>query len=253
MIWIDDDRATEVFGDRGEPLVASIRRAREEIWEIAARAIPPDELEEFDRLIWRWKQDHSEVRFTTFVRFDQLASSRAKARVAEVRRGGGFLAPVDEARREVEAARALAERIFFLAKRAPMITQWQTEALVSEMLVKPEVQNVPVSVNELSTALQALASSLRQLPPDLEVQRGALITQVDQTVSERSEELIARVEKAVAASTDRLEHAASMSADRMERLIDRAFARAILFAVAVFGLAVVYRLWSCWVRRKVER
>jgi hypothetical protein len=50
QVWIDDDRATREFGEaRGEPLVASLRRAREESWDIAARVFTPDQLSALDR------------------------------------------------------------------------------------------------------------------------------------------------------------------------------------------------------------
>lgn len=254
MVWIDDDHATEVFGDRGEILVGAIRRAREEIWDIAGRVIPSTQLADFDRLIWRWKQEHEGVRLTTFVRFDQIAASREKSRVVEAKRSGGLLAPVDDARREVEEARELAERVFFYAKRAAMLAEWQAEAMVNDVLIKPDVQNIPTAVGELSSALDALATSLRQLPLDLELQRVATVDDVDRAVAERSEAMIERVEKAVGESTDRIEHAAASSVNRVEHLIDRVFWRAVLFAAILFVMAGLYRVWLIRIaRRETQR
>jgi hypothetical protein len=43
--WIDEDQAERWFGDRGQPLINASRKAREDIWRIAARVMKPEQLD----------------------------------------------------------------------------------------------------------------------------------------------------------------------------------------------------------------
>ena len=41
--WIDEDQAERWFGDRGQPLINASRKAREDVWRIAARVMKPEQ------------------------------------------------------------------------------------------------------------------------------------------------------------------------------------------------------------------
>src|SRR5438874_3080631 len=45
QVWIDDDRAGEVFGDRGEVLVRALHHGRVEAWALAGQVLRPDQLD----------------------------------------------------------------------------------------------------------------------------------------------------------------------------------------------------------------
>src|SRR3954468_11053670 len=70
QVWIDDGRAYRQFGDRAAYLEKALRQARREVWNIAAQALTPDQIEGFDRLILRWRRDNPDVQFVSYVRFN---------------------------------------------------------------------------------------------------------------------------------------------------------------------------------------
>jgi hypothetical protein len=107
------------------------------------------------------------------VRFDDFAAERGKSVIAEVKGGGGLLAPVGEATKAVDEMRMLAERAFFYAKRLPFLLRWQTRAGVDDVLAGSEAR-------EISGALVAASRMVAQLPQDMAHQREALFEALEQ-------------------------------------------------------------------------
>jgi hypothetical protein len=164
-VWIDDGRAERIFGDRAPYLERALRQARRDIWKIAAQALTQDQIDGFDRLILRWRRDNPEVEFVSYVRFNDVATTRAKTITASIRRGEGLLAPIDEAKQSVDQVRMLSERMFYFAKRMPFLLDWQGQEFVEQLLQKPEVQSVVQRIDKL--------------PDDITAQREALFADLD--------------------------------------------------------------------------
>src|SRR4051812_14443670 len=165
QVWIDDGRAYKRFGDRGPYLEKALRQARRDVWKIAAQALTPDQLEAFDRLILRWRRDNPDVEFVSFVRFNDVATSRARSIAASIRHGEGLMAPIDDAKQSVDAVRALGERLFYFGKRFPILMNWQGQLFIDQTLQKPEVQT--------------LVRAVDQLPNNVTAQREALFSDID--------------------------------------------------------------------------
>ena len=172
QVWIDENVAEEVFGDSADVLIRALRDARVEIWDLAARAMEPEVEQELDQLIWDWRRDHPDVTFVGFVRFDDFAANRGKSMIAEIRTGGGFLAPVNEATKAVDEARLFAERVFYVSKRAPILLQWYVEALAYELLLNPDV----VATME---GYQAIARVTEEIPERITAERKAIFEELD--------------------------------------------------------------------------
>ncbi len=148
QVWIDDDRAAEVFGDRADVVVRALHHGRVEAWALAAQVLRPDQLDLLDYLLWDWRRHNPDMARVSFVRFSNFAIGRGKSANAEVLAAiglfgnveqfatGGFLsafvgtlpAKVGEAGKAVEEARLLTERMFYLLKREPTLLRWQAEA-----------------------------------------------------------------------------------------------------------------------------
>ncbi|MBL0921698.1 MAG: hypothetical protein IBJ10_06165 [Phycisphaerales bacterium] len=214
QVFIDDGRADDLFGDRADPLVFAIRRSREEIWDLAGRLFNAEDQDHFDRVIWNWRKQNAHLDFVGLVRFDEFATDRAKAIINEVKRGGGFFAPVDDARRAVEEARLFGERVFFMAKRMPTILEWQVMAAGDGLLSHPEVTRMTDAHASMAPALSGVSTSLDELSAELDTQRRALLEGVDERIAglgvllKRSEQalesvraLVEQVEPALAAGT----------------------------------------------------
>ncbi len=165
--WIDEDQAERWFGDRGKYLIEASRKAREDIWRIAARTMKPEQLEVLDNLIWDWRQKNPNIQLVSYVRFDDFAANRGKSIVADVKTGTGFLSPVDDAKKAVDEVRLLAERAFYIGKRMPFLMNWQLRSAMDETLSDPQVR-------ELTTGLNRATNSMDRLPADIARERAAI-------------------------------------------------------------------------------
>jgi len=171
-VWIDEDQAEQWFGDRSPALINASRRAREEIWKIAGRVMKPDQLEVIDHLIFEWRQRNPDVQMVSYVRFDDFAAARGKSVVADVKSGGGLLAPVDEAKKAVDEVRLLGERAFYLGKRMPFLVNWQVESAIDNAVNEPQIKGVTDSV-------QTVTHSIDRLPQDIARERASIFAELD--------------------------------------------------------------------------
>ena len=118
QVWIDDDRATEVFGDRAEMLVRALHHGRVEAWALAAQVLRPDQLDLLDYLLWDWRRHNPDMAQVYFVRFSNFAIGRGKSADAEVLAAGGLFGNVGREGQAIEEARLLTERMFYTSSSA---------------------------------------------------------------------------------------------------------------------------------------
>jgi hypothetical protein len=182
--WIDDDEAEKSFGERGKYLIDASRRAREDIWKVAARILKPDQLEQLDYMITDWHKRNPDIKLVSYVRFDDFASSRGKSMIADVRSGGGFLAVVDDAKKSVDEVRLLAERAFYLGKRMPLMVNWHVKAAVGDALSDPSIQKMQEAVPQITDSVNRITSTLEKtvekVPLDIAKERAAFFDAVSQ-------------------------------------------------------------------------
>jgi hypothetical protein len=172
--WIDEDQAERQFGVRGQYLIDASRKSREDIWKIAARVMKPEQLEVLDGMILDWRRRNPTVQMISFVRFDDFAASRDKSMIADVKSGGGLLAPVDEAKKAVDEVRLLAERAFYLGKRMPFLMQWQVRSTIDETMTSSAMTQVTDSV-------PMIAKAVDRIPQDVARERKALFEEFRNT------------------------------------------------------------------------
>ncbi len=163
--WVDSGRAQLIWGDRAKSLVENLRKAREDIWGIAAKAFTDEQLEEIDLSISTWWLKAGGTEFASYVRFDDIAGNRGRALIDQVRGGAGLLAPLDRATEQIQSANQALERSFFWAKRVPLFANWQIEALWYDILAMPDSRRVLENIDNLSQA-PALMSKRMNLVTD---------------------------------------------------------------------------------------
>ena len=172
QVWIDDDRAGDVFGDRGEVLVRALHHGRVEAWALASEVLRPDQLDLLDYTMWDWRRHNPDMVRTPFVRFSNFAIGRGKSGSAEVLAAGGFFA-IRQASQAVDEARLLTERMFYMAKREPTLLRWEAEALKDDILATPDVRTYLTDINRLTAQVE-------QLPQHVATERQAILAALDQ-------------------------------------------------------------------------
>jgi hypothetical protein len=172
IVLIDENGAEKAFGDRAPVLIKAIRTTRVEAWELAAKVLTQEQLEQLDYLILEWRRIHPDVEQVAFVKFDNFAGARSAGLLAELRSGGGLLAPVSEVSQVLKDWGRLAERAFWYSKRAPNVAAIQAEGAVTEILSTPEVNSMLLTAERLGKTAEAT-------PQILEAQRKALFAELD--------------------------------------------------------------------------
>jgi hypothetical protein len=173
QVWIDDDRATQVFGERADVLVRALHHGRVEAWALAAQVLRPDQLDLLDYLIWDWRRHNPDMVRASFVRFSNFAVGRGRLADAEVVAAGGFFPGIGEAGRSIDEARLLSERMFYLLKRYPTLLRWQIAATKDELVATPEMGGALSDVHRLTEQVE-------QLPRNLAAERKAILAALDE-------------------------------------------------------------------------
>jgi phosphate transport system substrate-binding protein len=173
QVWVDDDRAGDVFGGRGEVLVRALHHGRVEAWALAARVLRPDQLDVLDYAIWDWRRQNPDMVRASFVRFSNFALDRGKSANAEVLAAGGFFKNIGQTGQSVDEARLLTERMFYRLKREPTLLRWQVEAAKDNALATPEVGKALADVHRITEQAE-------RLPGDVAAERRAILAAVDE-------------------------------------------------------------------------
>lgn len=189
-VWIDEDRAEDLFGQSSSVLIQAMHQNRQDIWKLAAKVMKPEQLYILDWLIIDWRRQNPEINFVIFTRFSDVSASRGKSQVTDVSSGSGFLAPVNEAKKAIDETRLLAERSFFYAKRAPQLYAWQTESLTDNMLAKPEIAQLLRGINRSTIALERSSKIIESLPALIREERQFISSELDKRESSLSKLLL---------------------------------------------------------------
>ena len=158
--WVDSGRAKLIWGDRAVFIEQNLRKAREDIWEIAAQVFTQEQLDDIDLMVTNWWYTQGGTEFVAYVRFSDIATRKGRGIIEEVRGGGGLLEPLDKATEQFEEANFAAQRAFFWAKRVPLFANWQALALAYEFLVMPEVQGALKDAGRLVRVIEEFPEGL---------------------------------------------------------------------------------------------
>jgi hypothetical protein len=168
MVWIDEGRADLVFGDQADQLVSALRALRVDIWNIAAKAMTQKQLDELANLIWDWRRQNPNIDTVAFVRFGDFAEGRAKQALVDAKNNGGLLASLDDTNAKVDQALVLSERIFYVAKRAPILASWQLESVFAGAAALPEVQGTIKTKDDLAKSADRAIAVVEQIPAKID-------------------------------------------------------------------------------------
>lgn len=160
--------ASDLLGDEAIILIQPLQRGREEVDVMAAEILKPEEQVELARLIREWRDANPDVDNLAYVRFANFAQSRGKSEIVDARSNSGLLAPISQAVDEVARGRLLAERAFYMAKRAPLLVSLESASLMSQLASMPEVRKAVEIGDEISRSADRLSAVAETLPGKVE-------------------------------------------------------------------------------------
>jgi hypothetical protein len=213
--WIDEDQAERTFGTRGAPLIQAMRNLRVDIWNVAGRVLRPEQMQQLDALILDWRKRNPHVDILAYLRFDEVAGQRGPNALDEIK-ATGFFAEIAGATKVADDARLLAERAFYQAKRMPFLMTWQMEALMNDMLLKPELAQSLGAADSIAKSADRTALAVQRLPEQIAREREAIVTALEDR-NGRLAKLLGEVRSATGAA-EQLAARAHKVAESGERL-----------------------------------
>jgi DNA-binding GntR family transcriptional regulator len=225
-----EDSPTALAGGPTSPALAMYRALEQEAWANAATTLTPAQLEELRGLIATWREKNPKVVLVGFVHFAEFAESAGGSPEARKKPGSLFgligldpLADLDPAVRQIEQSRLLAERAIFYMQRVPYLMDLQTERIVSQATLSPQVERANASLERASLAMADYARIGDSLPDAFAQEREATIRQVsDELLAQQAElrGLLAELQTTLAAGSD-----TAVAVDAAVKSLDRLVAR----------------------------
>ncbi len=204
LVWDGSGFDSWVEPEARARMQRALRRLDAQLGQLAARVLPRDAIELVYELIRAWHAAHPERRYVAFTRFADLDDSELRHRFEAHIEAGGLLAPVTEAKAELQELRRVAERAIFLANHMPLLLEWQAEAFLFNTLKQPELQGVLGDVDRFADSAEAVTAALVALPERLAQERAAATVAVSEAVAQEREALLRQLADTVAAERSAL-------------------------------------------------
>ena len=186
--WIDEHVARDEFQDAGqERLEEAFSKAREDIWEIVARVMKPDQIDQLRTMILQWRQKNPDVEWLSRVRLDAIATGK-EGESFNKSVGGGFN-PLNPVVKAVDETRILATQAMFYLKRMPTILDWTTEATLTDALDVPKVATLVRGLGDTLGSVARAVGTLERLtePSSQEPAINSTIEEVKETLVQAKE------------------------------------------------------------------
>jgi hypothetical protein len=162
----------EVFQERGDLLLAELRRLEDMCWRKSARALNPQQQQDLRALIEAWVADNPEIHNVAQIRFSDFYHLQDESSSA---RASGLLSEIDEASRSVDEAVLLGERALWYSSRMPILLGYQVEKTLYDMLSQPDVRELLADSNQYADASDRIAAALEDLPEMIKREREATV------------------------------------------------------------------------------
>lgn len=222
LVGLDDD----LLGS----LTAVYRDLEREAWTNAATVLTPAQLEELRRLIKDWRARNPKVTLVGFVHFSEFAEDAGWS--PEQQRALGSLlgllsfdplAGLDPAIKQIEQTRLLAERVIFYMQRVPYLLDLQTQRVVLQATLAPEVKRANASLERATLAMESYAEIGAGLPDAIAREREALIQQLSGEMLRQESELRGLLSELQTTLATGSETAVAVNAavDSLDRLVAR--------------------------------
>jgi hypothetical protein len=225
-----EDTLTGLDEDLLGPLAAVYRELEREAWTNAATVLTPAQLEELRALIKDWRVRNPNVTLVGFVHFSEFAQAAGWS-LEQQRVLGSLLgllsldplAGLDPAVKQIEQTRLLAERVIFYMQRVPYLLDLQTQRVVLQATLAPEVTRANASLERATLAMETYAKIGTDLPDAIAREREALIQQLSGEMLRQEAELRGLLSDLQATLATGSETAVAVNAavDSLDRLVAR--------------------------------
>jgi hypothetical protein len=166
------------YGKITVPVIDGYRKAEEDIRNVAAKVLTPNQMLNLMKIIKRWRKNNPEVKSFPLTRFSNFAADRRGDALIRADDPEGLFESVESASESVEEMRLLAERGMYLATRIPLLSGLFGDLWLTRIMNNPELQKALTDVSQLSQGTAGLASIAEKLPDQIATEREATIKQL---------------------------------------------------------------------------
>jgi hypothetical protein len=186
----------------GDGLLFAARTMEQDIWDLSARVLTPEQQGALRTLIVEWDAANPDQHYFWFVRFSGFSGQRADD-LARLQQTGGLLAEFQLARETAVEVKLLTERLLRYLQRAPTITRLQAQFALREVARAPEVARLLDDLHRVSLSSSRYADFAEQLPATSDATIDALFARlreereaaIVQIFDELSAERVAAIEQ----------------------------------------------------------
>jgi hypothetical protein len=179
------------YGKPVEPILTVTRDLEGEIWDVAKRVLTAPQQKELRELIQEWREKHPEQIYIS-VQFRDFAEIAAKDTSGLNAKPGSlfslaFLDPfsgLDPTTRELAQTRFFAERALYIMERMPKLLRWQSELVIAQTLVAPEVQQLVSNSTQFAQSAQQLTQAVQKFPEQVAVEREQIMKELSRQAPE---------------------------------------------------------------------
>lgn len=205
---VEDYWLPEIYGESARPLLKAFREAEGRIWKIANTILNVTDQQELRNAIKTWHDQNAGA--TTVGSMVTIDFASEVAKVSPKRKGGSPsvftllgidpLSGLDPATRELAQTRLFGERALFMARRIPVLIEWNMELFAFKMAEMPELQRALTTSTQLAASIERFSVTAEQLPRLISTEREQIIKAVS-AQQQGLTRLAAEVRQALATGT----------------------------------------------------
>lgn len=281
MVW--EDYWIPRFGYGAESAMEFFRDMEQDIWEIAAKVLTPDQMDELATIILQWRKRNPRQVAVNYIRFSDFGELGLKPSMRQIAEPGGIFDSVKAAAMVAQDMKVAIDRAFFLMSRMQLVMSFQIELAYLEMMFQPEADGLINQTERIAGITERYAEIAEKLPEKLSGETSKVITQLFTNLDKNRDELlkgtfagltqwqdttIKAVMESISAEREaalnqaieglmlqqqelyqRVDKLVDASGDEIEETMDRAFILAALLMVLFFVLLTLYRVFVVRSRR----
>lgn len=279
MVW-EDYWIPEQFGDAALPALQVFREIEQDAWELAARIMAREQLDEMAKVILRWRKKHKDQIAINYVRFDDFGELGLKPSMRRLTVPGGLFASVKEATMVAQDMKVSIDRAFYLMSRMQLIVNFQIKLAYLQLIFQPEANGLIDTSQKMAGITERYAEIAENMPKEISGETAKLIKlafaqlqkNTDQTllgINQWQDDAIKEIMVSISAEreaainqtlTGLLEQQKNLftqvntmvdqSGDEMEAALNHAFLLGALLIVVFFAALSLYKIF---IARPIDR
>ncbi|MCJ2164502.1 MULTISPECIES: hypothetical protein [unclassified Pseudodesulfovibrio] len=177
MVW-EDFWVPKVFGEPAKPIVGIFREVEKEVWELAAKIMDQEQMDELARVILLWRKNNPDKVAVNYVRFEDFGELGLKPSMEKLKAPGGLFASVETAAEVAQDIKIAIDRAFYLMSRMQIALNFQAKLAYLEIMFQPEMNGLITQTDKAVGLAERYAEIAENLPREFNVVSSNLMNEM---------------------------------------------------------------------------